>query len=181
MPPAALHTSERWTLAGMSGLTRLAAGAHHSLALRSDGTVWAWGYNLYGQLGDGSTTNRTSPVQVSGLSGIGALAGGAFFSLAATSAGSTTNLTFSYSYDRLSRLTSVSNRTSKVLGGTTSYAYTAKGTDTFAYDQPNRLTAATVAGSSETYAYDGDGVRVSRSSHPVPTPPSLGTVAPNGP
>src|SRR5918993_48986 len=32
--------------------------------------VWAWGYNEYGQLGDCSTTDRTSPVQVSNLSGI---------------------------------------------------------------------------------------------------------------
>ena len=39
----------------------------HSLAVRSDGTVWAWGYNAAGQLGDASTTNATTPVQVSGL------------------------------------------------------------------------------------------------------------------
>ena len=39
---------------------------------------------------------------------------------------------------------------------------TAKGTNTFAYDQPNRLKTATVAGAGETYAYDGDGTRFSR-------------------
>jgi YD repeat-containing protein len=38
----------------------------------------------------------------------------------------------------------------------------AKGSDTFTCDQPNRLTSATVAGASETYAYDGDGLRFSR-------------------
>jgi hypothetical protein len=43
---------------------------------------------LYGQLGDGTTTNRTSAVSVTGLSGIAATAGGAFFSLAATGGGS---------------------------------------------------------------------------------------------
>ena len=36
-------------------------GLSHSLALKSDGTVWAWGYNSSGQLGDGTTTNRTTP------------------------------------------------------------------------------------------------------------------------
>jgi alpha-tubulin suppressor-like RCC1 family protein len=34
------------------------ATANHSLALKRDGTVWAWGNNQYGQLGDGTTTQR---------------------------------------------------------------------------------------------------------------------------
>jgi alpha-tubulin suppressor-like RCC1 family protein len=52
------------------------------LALRSDGTVWAWGSNEDGQLGDGTTTNRSTPVQVSGLSNVTAVAAGASHSLA---------------------------------------------------------------------------------------------------
>jgi RHS repeat-associated protein len=39
---------------------------------------------------------------------------------------------------------------------------TAKGSDTFAFDQANQLTSATVSGSTETYVYDGDGTRFSR-------------------
>ena len=38
--------------------------ANHMLALRVDGTVWGWGRNDFRQLGDGTTTNRLSPVQV---------------------------------------------------------------------------------------------------------------------
>ena len=34
------------------------------MALKTDGTVWAWGRNNYGQLGDGTTTERLTPVQV---------------------------------------------------------------------------------------------------------------------
>jgi hypothetical protein len=46
----------------------------HSLALRSDGTVWAWGANRLGQIGDGTTENRVTPVQVQNLSGAVAIA-----------------------------------------------------------------------------------------------------------
>ena len=49
------------------------AGSAHSVALKKDGTVWAWGENYAGQLGDATTTDRTMPVQVSGLSGIKAI------------------------------------------------------------------------------------------------------------
>jgi alpha-tubulin suppressor-like RCC1 family protein len=45
----------------------------HSLAVKSDGTLWAWGANANGQLGDGTTTNRLAPVAVSGLSGVAAV------------------------------------------------------------------------------------------------------------
>jgi alpha-tubulin suppressor-like RCC1 family protein len=52
------------------------------LALRKDGTVWAWGGNDKGQLGDGTTTGRATPVQVSGLTGVTAMAAGYSHSLA---------------------------------------------------------------------------------------------------
>jgi alpha-tubulin suppressor-like RCC1 family protein len=42
----------------------LAAGAEHSLAVKRDGTLWAWGGNASGQLGDGTTTARRSPIRV---------------------------------------------------------------------------------------------------------------------
>lgn len=46
---------------------RLYAGDNHNLVLKGDGTVWAWGQNNYGQLGDGTTANRHEQVQVPGL------------------------------------------------------------------------------------------------------------------
>jgi alpha-tubulin suppressor-like RCC1 family protein len=45
----------------------IAAGAYHTLALKSDGTLWAWGYNGMGQLGDGTTTRRPTPFQVTAV------------------------------------------------------------------------------------------------------------------
>jgi len=59
----------------------------HTMALKSDGTVWAWGYNGSGQLGDGSTTDRYTPVEVSGLSGVMDIAAGDSHSLALKSDG----------------------------------------------------------------------------------------------
>lgn len=61
--------------------------SYHSLALRSDGTVWAWGTNYYGQLGNGTTVSSSEPVQVSGLSNVVAVATRAYHSLALRSDG----------------------------------------------------------------------------------------------
>ena len=77
----------------LTGVAKAAAGNAHCLALKSDGTVWAWGDNAYGQLGDNSTTDRDVPVQVkdstgtSTLTGIIAIAGGGNHSLAVKSDG----------------------------------------------------------------------------------------------
>jgi WD40 repeat protein len=49
---------------GLSNVLAVAAGDYFTLALERDGSVWAWGLNLDGQLGDGTQTNRSSPVQV---------------------------------------------------------------------------------------------------------------------
>ena len=57
-------------VSNLTDVVAIAAGGNHSLALKSDGTVWAWGYNGSGQLGDGTTTNRRTPtsIQLNGCS-----------------------------------------------------------------------------------------------------------------
>ena len=66
---------------------QVSAGDYHSLGLTNDGAVYAWGDNWAGQLGDGTTTSRTTPTLVTALSGqtVTALAGGDSHSLAITS------------------------------------------------------------------------------------------------
>ncbi|MCL2464990.1 MAG: hypothetical protein FWF28_07985, partial [Micrococcales bacterium] len=48
-------------------IVQIAAGAYSSAALAADGTVWTWGYNNYGQLGNGNKNTKTTPSQVGGL------------------------------------------------------------------------------------------------------------------
>ncbi len=64
------------TIGASSGITQLSAGVGYVLALKSDGTVLAWGYNGFGQLGDGSTASSAGPVQVTGLTGVTQVAAG---------------------------------------------------------------------------------------------------------
>jgi alpha-tubulin suppressor-like RCC1 family protein len=45
----------------------VALGGHHSCARKADGSLWCWGRNAYGQLGDGTLLDRASPVQVAAL------------------------------------------------------------------------------------------------------------------
>jgi alpha-tubulin suppressor-like RCC1 family protein len=67
----------------INSITSVASGMQHVIALRNDGTVWDWGVNAFGQLGNGTITAfSNTPVQVTGLTDIIAIAGGAYHSLA---------------------------------------------------------------------------------------------------
>ncbi len=71
----------------LTGVRAIAAGDAYSLALLSNGTVKAWGFNNDGELGDGSNIDRNTPVTVTGLTGVRAIAAGGFHGLALLSNG----------------------------------------------------------------------------------------------
>ena len=83
-------------VAGIDGVSRLTTGKYSDgsdtemswYALKSDGTVWAWGDNRGGQLGDGTTVSRTTPAQVAGLGGVAKVTAGTGAAFVVTTTGS---------------------------------------------------------------------------------------------
>jgi alpha-tubulin suppressor-like RCC1 family protein len=69
-------------VSGLNNVLAIASGSSHVLALKADGTVWAWGLNDGGQLGNGTATDSPVPIQVSSLSNVVAIAAGGRHSLA---------------------------------------------------------------------------------------------------
>ena len=59
--PAQVGLLSNWTQISVNSTSA------HALALQSNGTLWAWGYNVYGQLGNSNTTNYSSPLQIGAL------------------------------------------------------------------------------------------------------------------
>ncbi len=55
------------SVSGLGGVVAIAAGAQSTCAVREDGSLYCWGYNGYGQLGDGTTTSRSNPTRVPGF------------------------------------------------------------------------------------------------------------------
>ncbi len=105
------------TMAQCNGYTTLGNGHSHSLALRADGTLWAWGDNSYGKLGDGTTVNKTIPTQIgTGTDTWKAIAGAAHFSIAIKSDG-TLWAWGNNSYSQLGDGTTVSKNTPTLIDG----------------------------------------------------------------
>jgi alpha-tubulin suppressor-like RCC1 family protein len=71
----------------LKNIVAISSGAWQSIALKSDGTVWAWGHNAEGELGDGTTTDRWVPTKAVGLSRITAIAEAGYHALALRSDG----------------------------------------------------------------------------------------------
>jgi alpha-tubulin suppressor-like RCC1 family protein len=81
------HSAPRDVDGLSTGVRDITAGQEHACAVKSDGSVWCWGYNNYFQLGDGTTITRIRPVQVTGISNAVAVDSGEQHSCALTASG----------------------------------------------------------------------------------------------
>ncbi len=87
-PTSTASNSTASVVAGLPAIKAIAAGYEHSLAVDTNGNIWAWGYNGYGQLGNNSTSDSASPVQLGSLPATAvAVAAGAYHSVALLSNG----------------------------------------------------------------------------------------------
>lgn len=75
------------TVVGLDDAVQLAAGRYHTCARRRSGSIVCWGYNSKGELGDGTTDDRTAPVAVKNLDAAAFLAAGAWHTCATVGTG----------------------------------------------------------------------------------------------
>ncbi|MCL1793885.1 MAG: hypothetical protein FWG34_08445, partial [Oscillospiraceae bacterium] len=69
----------------MDNVAQISAGEMYTMAIKSDGSLWAWGYNGNGQIGDGTTTDRHSPVKI--MDNVAQVSAGAGYTIAVKSDG----------------------------------------------------------------------------------------------
>jgi alpha-tubulin suppressor-like RCC1 family protein len=83
------RTTPVTTLLGGNNWKSIACGGFHTIALKTDGSLWTWGYNAYGQLGVNNTTSRFTPVTtLLGGTNWKSIAGGGFHTIALKTDGS---------------------------------------------------------------------------------------------
>src|SRR5437867_4270855 len=81
-PTISVGQTQQFTATGVSPAAAVDAVSFHTCARLQDGTVRCWGLNDSGQLGDGTTTNASTPVAVPGVGGAAAVSGGGFHTCA---------------------------------------------------------------------------------------------------
>jgi alpha-tubulin suppressor-like RCC1 family protein len=98
------HAATPQQVSGLSDIVAIAAGSQTSLALKSDGSIYGWGDNGVGQLGEASPSYRTSPAQIPNLSGIAAISIKNDHTLVLQNDGSESGIVWAFGYNYQGRL-----------------------------------------------------------------------------
>jgi len=72
----------------LDNVVYVSTGHSHTMAIRSDGSLWAWGGNAYGQLGGGTTTDSHIPVRITAIEDVIFVSAGGSHTIAILSDGS---------------------------------------------------------------------------------------------
>ena len=133
-----------------SGVVALASGVYHTCAVLSDGSVRCWGFNNHGQLGDGTTTHRSTPVAVGGLAaGVVQASGGLSHTCAVTAAGALQCWGYNY-YGQLGDGTTDDRPSPVTVSGMSSGVESVEAGDL-------HTCAVTSAGAARCWGWNGDG------------------------
>ncbi|MBU1241356.1 hypothetical protein KKF84_20945 [Myxococcota bacterium] len=122
--PSPTRSATPLTIDATGVFTDLGAGAGHFCAVKDDGTLWCWGFNNYGQLGDGTVTTSFGPVQAVDVVDAVRFGGGYLHSCYVNSGGATYCWGYNSSGDLGDGTVTNSNVPVEVLGGHTAVALT---------------------------------------------------------
>ena len=79
--PTPAYPAAYTKVSGLNDVVAISAGGAHGLALQGDDSVWGWGQNDKGQIGDGNVVTQLAPAAATGVNGINAIDAGSLFSI----------------------------------------------------------------------------------------------------
>ena len=152
--PTQIGTSTDWADIALGN------GNEHTLALKTNGTLWAWGNNSTSQLGDGTTTSRTVPTQIGTATNWATIAAGTGFSLATKTNGTLWSWGWN-NYGQLGDGTIVTRTVPTQIGTDTGWTNVAAG---YSHSVARNANAALYTWGRNDQGQLGDGTNTNRST-----------------